>query len=597
MGCIRVLSQEVADRIAAGEVVERPASVVKELIENALDAGATGLSLELEEGGLRLIRLTDDGRGMSQEDLALCVLPHATSKIADVDDLFRISSFGFRGEALPSIAAVSEVLIRSRPREAPSGARIEVRGGERTGPRPDGMPPGTIVEVRGLFFNVPARRKFLRSPRAEYAQVLDMITRLLLPHPAVALRVHHDGRKALDLRPVRDERERVAELFGEEAAQSLLALEGEREGLRIRGYASRTERTRRTGDQQFLFLNGRFIRDRGLAFAVRDAYSGFILPRQHPSVFLFMDLAPDRFDVNVHPTKTEVRFRDRDLAVGLVRHLLRRRLEAGDAAPRLRMAEPSRVREGAPPAMQATPGAVLEELARELFGGEGGAAAEPGSPIPEPFHGRPPVRVRRSCGDPVAPRAGRSPGPSVQIHRSYLVTEDQDGLVILDQHALHERRLFEALMDQFRRSAVESQRLLLPETLALGPARLEFLLQAAPDLAAMGIEVAAFGPGTAAVHAVPALLARASPAGLVETVLVALEEGREPGRGGFHERVAADLACRSAVRFGDALDPTAQAELLAWWRAHPALRNCPHGRPVALRLGLAELERLFERKT
>ncbi|MAG59057.1 MAG: DNA mismatch repair protein MutL, partial [Planctomycetes bacterium] len=325
---IKVLSEAVANRIAAGEVVERPASVVKELIENALDAGARRLEIDLEEGGVRLVRVQDDGLGMGSDDLERCILSHATSKIGDVGDLFRIASFGFRGEALPSIASVSETMILSRRPEDDIGARLLCKGGETEGPIPAGGPVGTTVEVRHLFFNVPARRKFMKRERTELSHCLETVTRLLLPEPDVAVRVNHNRKKVLEIGPDADLRGRVRTFFGKKIAAALLHVRGGGGDLRLEALVGPPSLVRTTSRQQYLFLNGRFIKDRSLVFAAKDAYRGLIMPKDHPVLFLLIDIDPAAVDVNVHPTKTEVRFRDKDRVFALVRAAIRTELLA-----------------------------------------------------------------------------------------------------------------------------------------------------------------------------------------------------------------------------------------------------------------------------
>ncbi len=621
---IRVLPEEIANRIAAGEVVERPASVVKELVENALDADARHIEIELEGGGTRLVRVRDDGHGMAAEDLALCVQSHATSKIAAVEDLFRVASFGFRGEALPSIASVSELTMLSRQAQDEVGARLRSRGGDVEGPTPAGGPVGTTVEVRNLFFNVPARRKFLKAERTELGHALEAVTRLLLPEPEVGARIIHNGKKVLEVAPDDDLRGRIGALFGRRVAEPLLECDTRSGDLRLRALFGPPSQVRGNSRHQYLFLNGRYIKDRSLGFALKEAYRGLIMPKDHPVAFLFIDMNPAEVDVNVHPTKTEVRFRDRDRLFGLVRGGLRSRLsESGEDRP-LRMSAPS----VSPSVARAD---MLQTLEQELFSGaeasaeaEGGAAAVRPAPadraaaaaVPSASSSPPAAAftaraegaaedtVNNPCRShgrvrpvPVAEADAGQSGRFLQIHRSYIVVESPEGLRIVDQHALHERRLYEELLQRLETAEGEDQRLLVPEVVDLGAADQAVLLDRLEDLAALGIELEAFGGNSVCLRSVPMVLSKAGAEQLVLGLVSTLrDEKRRLDRRSLCAEVAANLACRAAVKFNDSLPDEEIAALLAWAAAHPEARNCPHGRPVSVSVDLRELENQFQRK-
>ena len=585
MSVIHVLSQEVANRIAAGEVVERPASVLKELVENALDAGARHLEVELEGGGVKLLRVTDDGCGMSADDLRLCILPHATSKISDVDDLFRVASFGFRGEALPSIAAVSDVSITTRPRDGGEALELRVRAGKAEGPMPASGAVGTSVCVRGLFSELPARLRFLKQERTELAQCVEVLTRLLLTESGISARMTHEGRTVLEVRAASDRRQRIAALLGDDIAARLLEVHAGGPGLSLEAWIGPCDLVRRTAEQQHVFLNGRCIRDRSVSFAIKDAWRGLIMPKEHPVALLFIAMDPAQVDVNVHPQKSEVRFRNRDALVGMIRASLRQRL-LGEPGPR-RLHFPAAVQES-----MAFAAAPSHDIVRERVS------------LP------PPVALRRTghrCSSlAYMPDAGASNLPGVsgsgplrflQVHRAWIVVESNEGLSIVDQHALHERWLYEELLQRFERAECESQALLVPEQVRRTPAEAALLLEHAELLARFGLVIEAFGTTTLLVRAVPAALRKANPTELLDEALQVLADGEgTAGSSTFVAALAADIACHAAVRFGDRLPDAEVAELLRWWQQNPLLRNCPHGRPVAATISLQELELQFLRK-
>jgi DNA mismatch repair protein MutL len=567
---IRVLPPEIANRIAAGEVIERPSSVVKELVENALDAGARRVRVEVEDGGRKLIRVSDDGGGMGAEDLARSVLAHATSKIASVDDLHRVATFGFRGEALASIASVSRTIVTTRQAGAALGSRIVCDGGPPDPVEPAGAPFGTTVEVQNLFFNVPARRNFLKQNRFELAQIVEVLTRLALPDPDWSLELVSDGKTVLVAGSGGGEKERVADLFGSDLAERLVPVGGVRGTARLSGFIGPVDLVRPSAKYQHLFVNGRPIKDRKLSFAVAEAYRGLIMPRDYPVVFLYLSVDPAMVDVNVHPAKVEVRFRDPDTLFGLVLRTIRARLEGGG--------RPAYAAAAAQAPWPEPPQAVGEPAPAEL-------AFDP-PPGPPEWDA---AVVDRPAPIVSVPRF-------LQVHRSYVVTEAADGIRIFDQHALHERKLFDELLLRFAESEGEDQLLLIPFVADVSAVERELVLGKSDELARLGLAIEAFGPKSVVLRSVPLVLRNASPEQVFYAVLEILREAGRLGQRDVIEDVVAHLACRAAVKFNDALPEAEVRALLAYEADHPEARNCPHGRNTSLLLSLRELENRFQRK-
>ena len=564
---IRRLPRDVVDRIAAGEVVERPASVVKELVENALDAGARVLDVTVDGGGLQLIRVADDGGGLPPEDVPLAFEPHATSKLHDVDDLAHIASFGFRGEALASIAAVARCALTSRGPQAPTGLRIEVAAGRLGPPQAAACAPGTVVEVRDLFFNVPARRAFLASPAAETARCRETLANLGLAHPGLRITFHADGAARLLADGAPTLRARATAVFGAEFAGELLPVAARGEGLSVEGLLSPPAAARARPRCQVLSLNGRLVRDRGVAAAVRVGCQDFLPGSLQPSWILALTIDPARVDVNVHPTKAEVRFLDADAVFRLVRAACRSALLAADLAPRV----------SAEDVLPAGLSAAAEATAA------GSVPLAPGFP-----------QLARPAAPVLPGTAGLRPAARfLQVLDTYIAHDVPEGLVLVDQHALHERILYARLQRQLTEGRVESQRLLLPEPVRLPPEQHARALELADDLARLGLHVEAFGPDTLAVRAVPAMLRGESPGEL----LAALVEPADAHGGVPHglDRRLFTMACHAAVKAGDPLD---EAEIESLLRQGAELEHdatCPHGRPTRFLIGRAELERLFKR--
>jgi DNA mismatch repair protein MutL len=632
MPAIRVLSENLVNQIAAGEVVERPASVVKELLENAVDAQAARIRVELEEAGKKLIRVSDDGLGMAAEDVPLALASHSTSKIASADDLGAILTLGFRGEALASIAAVADVRIVSRTRDAIEAAEAGVSGGRREAPRPASGPVGTTVEVRNLFRYVPARRKFLKTDSTEMGHITEHVARIALAYPSVHLTVTHNGRSVYELPPTDSVRERIAAFFGSDLAESLVAVSSEEPAGKLWGLVGPPHAARATASAQYLFINGRFVRDRGLLHALREAYRGMLEGSRQPVGFLFLTVPPDRVDVNVHPTKIEVRLRDAHLLYGQVLAAVRERLLGPGMAPDVSLAAAARsaphdaaaTEPPAPPEEGETgarPGpdqAAREERVRQAVADFLRSPAASGQ-ARLPFSGRvsgqaaapakaggetrpPPPGERRDRPSAMAQSEIQNPEsemPSVramQIHNTYLIAETADGILIVDQHALHERVLFEDLMARLEAGPLEGQRLLVPVTVDLSDRDLAALEEHRAALGRMGIEAEPIGPRSVAIHAFPVVLAKADPEGTLRDFLAwARACDSPPAARQVLEQLAHVAACRAAVKAGDPLKPEEVEALLGYRDAAGLAATCPHGRPTALVLRKADLEKQFGR--
>jgi DNA mismatch repair protein MutL len=586
---IRLLPETTANRIAAGEVVERPAAAVKELVENALDAGATRIAVALEEGGIGRILVEDDGSGMSAEELELAVERHATSKLPEEAMLFRIATLGFRGEALPSIGAVARLTLTSRNGSGAAHA-ITVEGGRKSAVAPAAGAPGTRVEVRDLFFATPARRAFLKSPRSEAEAAVEAVRRLALAWPEVGFRVELDGRPVLALAP-QDRDARIVALLGGEFGAAALPVEAAREGLSLSGLAAAPTHHRPTGEFQHLVVNRRPVRDPQLRTALRVAYRELIPRGRHPAAALFLDIPPEAVDVNVHPMKTELRFRDAEGVRGLLISALRRALAVGVGAV------PSAQPEPAPGFAEAAP-APLD-------------APRPWQPLPgwrpQPVPQRPPA-PRLPLGYAPAPPPPPAPlpmaeegplgRPLAQLLSTYVLAEAPDGaLVLVDQHAAHERLTHEALKEQLQAGGVRAQPLLLPAVVEMHSGAVARLLDQADGLAKLGLEIEGFGPGAVLVRALPALLGNPDPAPLLADIAEELaESGEALALADRLDAAIARLACHGSVRAGRRLTGEEMAALLRSMEATPRAATCSHGRPTFIRLGRAELEKLFARR-
>jgi DNA mismatch repair protein MutL len=609
---IRPLPPLLVNQIAAGEVIERPASVVKELVENAIDAAATRVDVAIEQGGRDLVRVADDGEGIAFEELPLAVAPHATSKIADGSDLDGIATMGFRGEALASIASVSRTTIVSRPRDADEAGQVLVEGGTMQTPRPAGGPPGTTITVRNLFFNTPARRKFLRRDQTEATRVVEIVQKLAIAHPAIGFSLTVDGRARMSLPAGQSARQRVLAVVGEELADELLELDASVEGIAVWGLLGRPGIARPTARHLRLYLNGRPIADRTVVHAVREAYRGLIAPDRHPTAVIMLAMDPHQVDVNVHPAKAEVRFRDQSLVHRVVHRAVQRVLAEHDLVPELRLPSTGGHVSGPPPAepkpfgrgavgpapvaggagggRRVAPtgdrGFVYRELAQPL--GTGPSASGPVEPM---------VHDAATAIEPELPPARPVVG-ALQVHRKYIVTEDDEGLVIIDQHALHERVMFETLKRRITTGALESQRMLMPVTVDVDETQVDDLVELEPLLKRLGIEAEPIGPRSVAIHAFTSLLfeRRVDPAAFMRELLARAGELRRSSEpeAALHE-VLDMMSCKAAVKSGDRLTPEELAALLARREDVERSSRCPHGRPTTLRLSLADLDRQFGR--
>jgi DNA mismatch repair protein MutL len=702
---IHQLSPSVINKIAAGEVIERPSSVVKELLENALDAGSTRIDVTVEQGGMDLIRIVDNGCGMAADQLELAVSPHATSKLESADDLFRVATLGFRGEALASIAEISQTTIRSREtlpdgNAAGGGAELLINGGERSPIQPCGAPTGTMIEVRQLFFNTPVRRKFMRSVPTELSHITEAVTRCALAFPSVHFTLRHGAKLLHDLPPTTNLAERIGAFFGHDLANDLLWVESRDESVWLRGFAAKPNHNRANNRMQYLFLNGRAIRDRSLQHALSEAYRGIVMVGRYPIAFLQLDMPPEMVDVNVHPTKLEVRFQDGGRLYSQLLGTLRAKFLATDLTAKLDASKDSPAtgsfasafkaptpatqttlmpwdRDAAREAQAATTGDV-EPLVRSSTGsvfypseaahdvrgahdperaarlraelvawakGELGTsssstaessllAASPGSSQPSwlgetdespaPAYGHAPlpfVPFPRVGTIPPAPNYPGRPlttvpaavvetalpassnglssaprGSAIQIHNSYLVAETDSGLVVIDQHALHERILYEQIRTKVLAGAVEVQKLLVPEPVDLNAEEANLLLNNAETLLRLGIAVEGFGGGTVLVSGYPAMLANFQPAEVLREIAHQLgNEGKTPERRDLLDELLHMVSCKAAIKAGDRLTADEVNALVALRDDFQDSHHCPHGRPTMLTLTREELDKQFKR--
>ena len=647
---IRVLPPLLVNKIAAGEVVERPASVVKELLDNAIDAGAQRIALTIEDGGKRLIRVTDDGCGMDAEDLSLAVTPHATSKIQEEADLDHIASMGFRGEALASIASVSKMSITSRKPDAIEGAVLNISGVDKRTQSAAGCPAGTTIEVRDLFFNVPARRKFLRATSTETGHINEHFGRAALAFPGISFSLTNNTRQTHNLPACDNRLARIARFYGDELAEDLLHRTREERGLRMDAFLAPPARSRANAQWQFTFVNDRYIRDKYLQHAIKEAYRGLMEHNRHAVVFLFLYLDPAQVDVNVHPTKIEVRWAESNMIHSQVLSLLKETLQSADLTPILRTSRPMHA--GTPAEEEHTRRRMREENASLLksenpqahqhhresnaaypagrtgAGSAGGSHApnDPGRMNPPQHDRRDPLREWRELyghdgnaagNDRLAPFGEAEVTPeripqgenrpadtdgtpvraprAIQIHNLYLVAESDEGIVIIDQHALHERVMYEQLKSMLDRNDLESQGMLIPVTFPANAAQMALLEDHAMLLRKLGVDVRSFGPDTMAVHAFPALLKKVDIAAFMRDLMDQLDGKPEGSAEVVIHEVLDMMACKAAVKAGDPLTQPEIEALLEKRHLVEKSSNCPHGRPTTLRLSKADLNRQFKR--
>ena len=591
---IRRLPSDVINRIAAGEVVERPASALKELVENALDAGAGAIAIRISAGGLELVEVTDDGHGMAPAEMALALERHATSKLPN-DAIEAVTSFGFRGEALPSIASVSRLILESRPRGS-DGWRIEIDHGVKAGEGPAALPPGTRVRVEGLFEKVPARRKFLRSPRSEYAACLDAVKRLAMARPDVAFSLEHDGRKVLSVQPS-DGPTRVAALLSHELDRHAIGIDCVRHDIRLTGVISLPTFNRGMADQQFLFVNSRPVKDRLLVGALRAAYRDLLARDRHPIAALFVEVPTAEVDINVHPAKTEVRFRDPAAVRGLIVGGLKAALdEAGHrSAAREQFAQHA--------AWQVEPAIPLTRHPSE--GWDPGLAAPPPTETWTPafagvtekkldFAQQPAARVEPASAPVPSYPLGVARG---QVAATYIVAEAEDGLVIVDQHAAHERLVLERMRKASSGGQVARQALLMPDVVELEEPECDRLEAVIGELADLGLEIERFGPTAMLVRATPAPLGKTDiPVLLADLAAELAELGTALGLRDRLDHVAATMACHGSVRAGRILSVAEMNALLREMEVTPHSGQCNHGRPTWVKLAHADIEKLFGRR-
>ena len=582
---IRRLPSELINRIAAGEVVERPASALKELIENSLDAGAKSVAIRLSAGGLELVEVTDDGSGMHPAEMKLALERHATSKLPD-DAIENVASFGFRGEALPSIASVARLTLESRERGA-DGWRIELDHGQLLGEGPAALPPGTRVRVEGLFDKVPARRKFLRSPRAEYAACVDAVKRLAMARPDVAFSLDHDGRRSLSVQPSYGPA-RVAALLSHELDRHGIGIDCVRDGLRLTGVISLPTFNRGMADQQFLFVNSRPVKDRLLVGALRAAYRDLLARDRHPVAALFVEVPTGAVDINVHPAKTEVRFRDPAAVRGLIVGGLKAALdEAGHrSAAREQFAQPA--------AWQVEPITPVQPITSFFEAVATSSAAVMDRPAP---FAAPMGRAEEARPVPTEQASYPLGVARGQVAAMYIVAEAEDGLVIVDQHAAHERLVLERMRKASTGGEVARQALLIPDVVELEEPDCDRLEGAIPDLAGLGLEIERFGPAAMLVRATPAPLGKTDVAGLLADVAAELAElGTALSLRDRLDHVAATMACHGSVRAGRILSVAEMNALLREMEVTPHSGQCNHGRPTWVKLAHADIEKLFGRR-
>jgi DNA mismatch repair protein MutL len=652
---IHVLPDVLANKIAAGEVVERPASIVKELIENAIDAGARRIEIAIEGGGRQLIRITDDGEGMSRDDALLAFERHATSKLRVAEDLEAITTLGFRGEALGSIASVAKLRLRTQTAQDLIGTEVTISGGRVLSVQEIAVPTGAEFEIRDLFFNVPARRKFLKSDATESFHIANLVTHYALSHPSHAFRLTHNQRESLRVTPAEDLRTRAYQLFGEERVADLIEVSLERGEMRVRGFVSSPSIPRTNRESQYFFINGRYVRDRVMGRALGEAYRAMMPAGSYPTAMLFLEIPPREVDVNVHPAKTEVRFVRSQVVQDLVRDAVLQAIRETKAAvtpfgeetplptpsslapiPRvptelvlpnltagrsesgerrsLLPAIPEQLRIGLRDGAEDEPSPLRALRPEDVYGDdplapdpleEHGTELAPASPLPSL-----PSRARLGCLGSNPPESAGSPLRAAQnltliaeeittlgqLHQSFIVAADRAGLLLIDQHVAHERILFEEHWASLRRRQITVQRLLLPEAIDLTPAQALAIEELLPTLEENGFEIGRLSGRTLAIHAVPAILSSQSARALLLDLLDTIgEERRNLSLDGLHAEIAASLACRAAVKIHMPL----AAEKMRWMidqllrMENPA--TCPHGRPIILRLTAREIEKGFQR--
>lgn len=616
MGEIHILDPHTVNKIAAGEVIERPASIVKELLDNALDARATRITIDLENGGRTCVRVSDDGVGMAPEDLALAVQNHATSKLRDVEDLLRVGTLGFRGEALAAIAAVSQLMLTSRQQGCEVAHQLEAAEGKSGPPRPVAAPTGTTVTAAELFYNTRARREFLRSAAAERRAVLDVVTTYALAHPQLRLHLRDDGRELLDLRPAATLRERAADILGRPVERNMADFRAERDAVRAEGLAGKPPYGHHNRSQQFVFVNGRPVRDRNISFAITHAYRHTMDAERFPVVVLFLSLPADQVDVNVHPTKSEVRFRDDRLLHDVVVAALRQVVGPPDEWERSRL--PQQERAAAILRPWDDPGPQVEDgrgLAEALLGSPGSTgpdagASAPGEPSRAPHDEANLFAAAAAAGTTTGAAGGAGnvlEGPPRraelaaedalywQLHNAYILVQIKGGVVIVDQHAAHERVLYDRAVGALEGRRLSLQRLLFPIPLELSVRQYAAFEDGRELLERLGFLVRPFGGRSVLVEEIPAEISHWDEGAVLLGMLDDMAENRETQRLPLRDQVLATFACRAAVMQGKRLSVGEMRALMDQLFSSPRPYTCPHGRPTLLRMGMDDLDRRFGR--
>ncbi len=582
MGRIVVLDENMVNMIAAGEVIERPASVVKELVENSIDAGATKITIAVEDGGRKLISVTDNGRGMDAEDLSSAFEPHTTSKIKTSEDLRAISTLGFRGEALASIASVAQVKAVSRIGDQLAGHSIEIDCGSKSEVMPTSADVGTTIAVRDIFYKLPARRKFLKSANTEMAHITERFTRIALANTSIELALVHNGRDIYRLNADQGVRSRIAELFSPEIADALLETKSDEKGLRITAYLGRPAIAATSNRLQFIFLNGRFIRDKFISHAIKEAYRGSIDPSRYPAAFIFIHMPYEDYDVNVHPTKIEVRFYNANLVHSQILGCIREKLLATDLDTVARA-----------PQQTASPfrrDSRIAEAMEEFFKRHRPAGQRHLGFTNSGTYSGHISQLAQAQQDTFVDRK------FMQVHDSFIVAESDDGMVIIDQHALHERITYEHLKKRVQDSPLESQKLLVPESVQLTKAQTDILENNAELIDKLGIEIVPFGPKTVAIQSFPVLLSKAEPADFVRDLIDILSEKGDTLDGDtLLDEVLHMAACKAAIKAGQKLTDGEIEQLLADKETVEHSSHCPHGRPATIKFTVTELEKQFKR--
>ena len=662
MPIIRQLPVSLVNKIAAGEVIERPASVVKEMLENSIDAGSDLIEVMVSGGGIDLLRISDNGCGIEPEQLELALAPHATSKLADSEDLFDVRTLGFRGEALASIAEISHMTLRSRVASSDGGYELRAQGSDREPIKPCAMNVGTTIEVRHLFFNTPVRRKFMKTPSTEMGHVVEAFTRIALAFPNVHMKLSSNDRVQYDLPPTNRWSERIRAFFGDEIADALISVEHEDEKVKVRGYVADPSVSRSNNRMQYLFLNGRYIRDRALQHALSEAYRGLLMVGRLPICFLQMQIDPKTVDVNVHPTKVEVRFEDSGAIYSRLLHTIRHRFLTSNLVAKAPQAadpnSPGNLQQGqnlAPRTPEAESNTSLMDWARSqqnvpAFQPFPNAGFSPdvyrsGNPFPgnsfpgaNPFPGGSPANSPNSAQATTSfedqlpegtaaslpiesPAMGASMGASIgastgvlnraegshewvgstpavgfQIHNRYLITQDDAGMVIIDQHALHERILFEQIKTKVLSRSLDRQRMLMPATVQLTSSEAAMAIESKAMLAEIGFEIESFGGDTVLLSAYPSILSKRAPEEMLRTVLEALMSGgKKVNAQDVLDELMNMMACKAAIKAGDRLSDPEISALLEQRHLYHDTHHCPHGRPTALFFSKEQLDKMFKR--